>query len=124
LIKLPGRAPGPPASFCCFLYIVEIGVNEFTGPVANGREGKLILNGVREFDIADGVGGVLDEVGNAFIVFGSRSDGPVERGSAAYGGGPRRTHRGKEIGPDPRGAAAIGAMDDGDGGIGRVYVAV
>ena len=56
----------------------EIGLDEGAGGVLYGAEGDVVLRGVGELDVGDGVRRLLDETGDAFAPLAAETDGSVD----------------------------------------------
>ncbi len=98
------------------------GRNEIAGGVFHVGVGQFILVGVGQLHIADGAGQLFDLAGHAFVAFGAQPDAarPVHGGALADRIRPRRAHRAEVVGEDEAGAAAVGAVNDHDAGVGQL----
>ena len=88
-------------------------------PLSGGCGGAglhLVLHGVDQFHVADGVGRLLDLAGDALVAFAAESDRPIDGGSAADFRFPLLADFGQIVGPNVGGAAAIGTVDHDDVG--------
>lgn len=77
------------------------------------------MDGKAEFNVADGVGGLVDERGDPVVALSVAADGPGDGGAAAYGGLPCGAGLAEEVGEGEGSAAAVGAMEDDDVGVGE-----
>src|SRR6185503_17749777 len=81
------------------------------GGIPDLAVGHLVLDGVNQLNVSNGVGGLLDRSGNTLIALPAEPHRPLYRGGLADLNVPLLADSGKIVGPDIGGAAAIGTMD-------------
>src|SRR5438477_4771625 len=99
---------------CGRAHACEIRSDEVARRVLHFPVGHLVLDGINEFDVTDGIGGLLDETSNALIAFAAQADWPVHGCAFADFIFPIAVDLREVIRPDVGGSGAAGAMDDAD----------
>ena len=94
------------------------------GLVGDGGGAQGRCRGVGALDVADGVGDAADRGGDAGVAVGGVAGGPFEAAAGADLGGPGGADVGEVVAEDVGGAAAVGAVHDGDVGVGQVGAGV
>lgn len=90
------------------------GKDVFSGLVLDGDDGKVVLLGVGELDVADGTGRLADLLGDALGALSAKTDRPGDGVAEADAGFPLRAD-GREVGGEGvGGSAAIAAVGDDD----------
>src|SRR5271166_5189721 len=84
------------------------------GLVADGGERQQQALGVRLLDVADGERGAVHRRGHPGVAFFAVPGRPGQRRAGADSGGPGRVDTGQVVAEDVGGAAAVGAVRDGD----------
>src|SRR5439155_578720 len=90
---------------------VEARLHEAAAPVPHRANGKLVLDGVDELDVADRVRRLLDQTGYAFVPLATDADGPVDGRPLAHGRGPLGADLREVVCEDVGGAAPVRAVD-------------
>src|SRR5260370_36711989 len=102
----------------------ERGLHEYACSVLHVAIRDFVGFGVDQFDVADGVRGVLDRAGDAFVAFAAEADGPGDGRALADLGLPLVADLRKIVGPDVGSAAAVRAVHDDDVVCGKIYTLV
>ena len=87
--------------------------------VGDGGVALGVPAGVGGLGVADGVGDGLDGVGHAGVPVGARPGRPAQAAPGAGRLGPGGADLGQVVAEDVGGAAAVGAVHDGDVGVGQ-----
>src|ERR1035438_2377362 len=96
---------------------VQVRPEVHPGGVPHETVRHFVLQRVDEFDIADRVGGLLDNAGHSLIALAPQARGPTYRSARAHLGLPLRADFGQVIGPYEGSAAAVGPMHYDDLGV-------
>jgi len=103
-------------------YAIDRALHPVSGLVPDGRKVDVVLQRVNQLDVTDCARQLADLSRNTLVALAAHAGGPVDRGSRAGAELPFGAYFAQIVGEDEGGAAAVGAMDDGDliaGEIGR-----
>jgi len=99
-------------------YTVGRSSDILAGGVLHRAVGHLVLNGVDQLDVAEGVRGLTNHTGDALVALLTDACGPLHGGALAYLAVPIGADLREVIGEDVGGSASVGAID-GQNRIGR-----
>jgi hypothetical protein len=100
------------------------GLDVFAGEIANVGDGKFVLLGVDELDVADAAGRLADLLGDALGALAAEADGPGDGAAFADFGEPVGRDGGEVGGEGCGGAGAVSTMGYDDLDVGSCQVVI